>query len=152
MYPVLFRIGDFEITSFGVTVGVAALVGIWVFSRELRRSGLPADAVNAAIGGVIGGLVGAKLPERGASEDLLTLGRRQRAQNHSGPIDRLQNVRIAFAKIQRVMRPGHACFLMGPRSANIGKVIHWSLEGSQALSAPIGLQYGDAFNVVGRRG
>ena len=61
MYPVLFRIGDFEITSFGVTVGVAALVGIWVFSRELRRSGLPADAVNAAIGGVIGGLVGAKL-------------------------------------------------------------------------------------------
>ena len=61
MYPVLFRIGDFEITSFGVTVGVAALVGIWVFGRELRRHGLPADAVNAAIGGVIGGLVGAKL-------------------------------------------------------------------------------------------
>ena len=61
MYPVLFRIGDFEITSFGVTLGVAALVGIWVFRRELRRRGLPADAVNAAIGGVIGGLIGAKL-------------------------------------------------------------------------------------------
>jgi phosphatidylglycerol---prolipoprotein diacylglyceryl transferase len=61
VYPVLFRIGDFEITSFGVTVGVAALVGIWIFGRELRRSGLPADAVNAAIGGVIGGLIGAKL-------------------------------------------------------------------------------------------
>jgi Prolipoprotein diacylglyceryl transferase len=61
VYPVLFRIGDFEITSFGVAVGVAALVGIWIFGRELRRSGLPADAVNAAIGGVIGGLIGAKL-------------------------------------------------------------------------------------------
>src|SRR5688572_30688207 len=61
MYPVLFRIGDFEITSFGVTVAVAALIGIWVFSRELTRSRLPHDAVNAAIGGVVGGLIGAKL-------------------------------------------------------------------------------------------
>jgi phosphatidylglycerol:prolipoprotein diacylglycerol transferase len=61
VYPVLFRIGDFEITSFGVMVGIAALVGIWLFSRELARSGLPNDAVNAAIGGVIGGLVGAKV-------------------------------------------------------------------------------------------
>jgi phosphatidylglycerol:prolipoprotein diacylglycerol transferase len=61
VYPVLFRIGDFEITSFGVMVGIAALVGIWLFGRELARSGLPHDAVNAAIGGVIGGLVGAKV-------------------------------------------------------------------------------------------
>lgn len=61
MYPVLFRIGGFEITSFGVIVGVAALVGIWLFGRELRRSGLPADAVEAAIAGVLGGLAGAKL-------------------------------------------------------------------------------------------
>lgn len=61
MYPVLFRIGTFEITSFGVTVGIAALVGIWLFGRELERSRLPPDAVNAAIGGVMGGLVGAKV-------------------------------------------------------------------------------------------
>ena len=61
MYPVLFRIGDFEITSFGVLVGVGALVGIWVFGRELARSGLPNDAVDAAVAGVIGGLIGAKL-------------------------------------------------------------------------------------------
>lgn len=61
MYPVLFRIGGFEITSFGVLVAVAALVGIGLFGRELARRGLPADAVNCAIGGVIGGLVGAKV-------------------------------------------------------------------------------------------
>src|SRR5687768_6463733 len=61
MYPILFRIGSFEVTSFGVLVGVAALVGIWLFGRELARSGLPASAVDAAVFGVIGGLVGAKL-------------------------------------------------------------------------------------------
>ena len=61
MYPVLFRIGSFEITSFGVLVAIAALVGIRLFGRELTRSGLPRDAVDAAIAGVIGGLVGAKL-------------------------------------------------------------------------------------------
>jgi phosphatidylglycerol---prolipoprotein diacylglyceryl transferase len=61
MYPVLFRIGSFEVTSFGVLVAVAALVGIWLFGRELARSGLPHDAVDGAVAGVIGGLAGAKL-------------------------------------------------------------------------------------------
>ena len=61
VYPVLFRIGDFEVTSFGVMVAIAAMVGLTVFSRELRRSHLPEDAANAAVGGVIGGLVGAKV-------------------------------------------------------------------------------------------
>ena len=61
MYPVLFRIGSFEITSFGVLVAVGALVGIGVFQRELRRAGLPESGVDAAIAGVLGGLLGAKL-------------------------------------------------------------------------------------------
>ena len=61
MYPVLFRIGTFEVTSFGGLVAVAALVALWLFGREVRRSGLPEDTVNAAIWGVLGGLVGAKL-------------------------------------------------------------------------------------------
>ena len=61
MYPVLFRIGDFEVTSFGVLVAIGALVGLWIFQRELRRGGLPADSLDAAIAGVIGGLAGAKL-------------------------------------------------------------------------------------------
>ena len=61
MYPVLFRIGDFEVTSFGVMVALAALVGLWLFRRELRWSGLPLDATDAGVVGVVGGLVGAKL-------------------------------------------------------------------------------------------
>jgi phosphatidylglycerol:prolipoprotein diacylglycerol transferase len=61
MYPVLFRFGDFEITSFGVLVAVGALVGLWMFRREQRRSGLPAEAIDPALAGILGGLAGAKL-------------------------------------------------------------------------------------------
>jgi phosphatidylglycerol:prolipoprotein diacylglycerol transferase len=61
MYPVLFRIGSFEITSFGVMVALAALIGLWIFRRELRFSNLPVDAADAGLVGVVGGLVGAKL-------------------------------------------------------------------------------------------
>jgi phosphatidylglycerol:prolipoprotein diacylglycerol transferase len=61
MYPVLFRIGDFEITSFGVMVALGALVGLWLLRRELVRSGLPADAADIGAWGLLGGLAGAKL-------------------------------------------------------------------------------------------
>jgi phosphatidylglycerol:prolipoprotein diacylglycerol transferase len=61
VYPVLFRIGSFEITTFGVMVALGALAGLWVFSRELERSKLPRSGVDAAVAGVIGGMVGAKL-------------------------------------------------------------------------------------------
>jgi phosphatidylglycerol:prolipoprotein diacylglycerol transferase len=61
VYPVLFRIGSFEITSFGVLVAVGALVGIWIFQRELARRSLPESGVDASIAGVLGGLLGAKV-------------------------------------------------------------------------------------------
>lgn len=61
MYPVLFRIGDFEITSFGVLVAVGALVGLWIFRRELMYSGLPENGADAGLAGVFGGVAGAKL-------------------------------------------------------------------------------------------
>jgi len=61
LFPELFRIGTFEVTSFSVLVAIAALVGIQIFSRELQRCSLPEAAVNAAVGGFVGGLIGAKL-------------------------------------------------------------------------------------------
>lgn len=61
MLPVLFRIGSLEITSFGVMVALGALAGLWVFRRELSRAGLPDAAVDAAVYGLVGGLLGAKL-------------------------------------------------------------------------------------------
>ena len=61
MLPVLFRIGSFEITSFGVMVALGALAGLWLFRRELARAGLPDAALDAAVYGLVGGLLGAKL-------------------------------------------------------------------------------------------
>lgn len=61
IYPILFRIGEFEVTSFGALVAVGALVGLWLFRRELRRAGLPDAAIDTGLAGVVGGLVGAKL-------------------------------------------------------------------------------------------
>ena len=42
-------------------VAVAALVGLWLFDRERRWSGLPDQALDAAMAGIVGGLAGAKL-------------------------------------------------------------------------------------------
>jgi phosphatidylglycerol---prolipoprotein diacylglyceryl transferase len=42
-------------------VALGALVGLWVFRRELRRAGLPDAALDAAVYGLVGGLLGAKL-------------------------------------------------------------------------------------------
>jgi phosphatidylglycerol:prolipoprotein diacylglycerol transferase len=61
MLPVLFRLGPIDITSFGAMVALGALVGLWVFRRELTRAGLPDAALDAAIFGLVGGLIGAKL-------------------------------------------------------------------------------------------
>jgi phosphatidylglycerol:prolipoprotein diacylglycerol transferase len=61
MYPTLIRIGSFEITTFGAMVAIAALVGLWICGREAARNGLSPQAVDAAMAGVIGGLLGAKL-------------------------------------------------------------------------------------------
>lgn len=61
MYPVLFRIGSFEITSFGAMVALAALAGLFLFRRELRLRGLPEAALDAAVIGLLCGFAGAKI-------------------------------------------------------------------------------------------
>lgn len=42
-------------------VAIAALVGLWLFRRELNRAGLSPSAIDAGFAGVFGGLLGAKL-------------------------------------------------------------------------------------------
>jgi phosphatidylglycerol:prolipoprotein diacylglycerol transferase len=61
MHPLLFRIGSFEITSFGAMMAVAVAVGLWLFQREAIRSSLPPAVLDAAVVGVLGGLIGAKV-------------------------------------------------------------------------------------------
>jgi len=61
MYPVLFRLGSFEITSFGAMVALGALAGLFLFRRELLLRGLPEAALDAAVIGLLCGFAGAKI-------------------------------------------------------------------------------------------
>ena len=62
VYPLVFRIGSFEITGFGILMMLAFVVGGWLVTLELKRlrwnDEYAADIVVAA---VVGGIVGAKL-------------------------------------------------------------------------------------------
>lgn len=42
-------------------IGLGALVGLWMFRRELAASHLPQGAIDGAVAGVVGGFAGAKL-------------------------------------------------------------------------------------------
>ena len=75
MFPVLFRIGSFELTSFGLMVALGALAGAWIFGRELDARGL-GHASGLAATGILAGLLGAKLlwvAEHRGEEPLLDL-------------------------------------------------------------------------------
>ena len=61
MYPELFHIGSFVVTSFDLFVALGSAIGIWILSRELQRSGLPPSALDGALTGLVAGLAGAKL-------------------------------------------------------------------------------------------
>ncbi|MFN2433392.1 MAG: prolipoprotein diacylglyceryl transferase, partial [Gemmatimonadota bacterium] len=59
MHPVLFDLGGFTVSTFGVMMVAGFLVGWVLFTRELARKGLPLDAAQpvillAAAGGVAG--------------------------------------------------------------------------------------------------
>ncbi len=61
MYPVLFHIGSYEVTTFGLMVALGAGLGVLLLRRELARRNLDASGgVDAALVGVLGGLAGAK--------------------------------------------------------------------------------------------
>lgn len=62
MYPELFRIGSFSISSFGLMVALAFLVAYWISGKEFQRKGLSSDLHgNIFLAAMVGGIVGAKL-------------------------------------------------------------------------------------------
>ena len=62
MFPTLLRIGNFEITTFGLMMFLAFVIGGWVLTKQFRRYGLPDDLASSLVmAGAIGGIVGAKI-------------------------------------------------------------------------------------------
>lgn len=62
MVPVLFRIGSFEIYSFGVMLALAVLLGFFWFARRVQNAGGDVDAASRIfLGSIIAALVGARL-------------------------------------------------------------------------------------------
>ncbi|MBN8568880.1 MAG: prolipoprotein diacylglyceryl transferase [Ignavibacteria bacterium] len=62
MYPKLFQIGPIPVYSYGLMLGIAFLVGNWLFGKELKRKGYDENTgVIIVMMALLGGIVGAKL-------------------------------------------------------------------------------------------
>lgn len=62
MYPELFRIGTFPITTYGIFLAVGMLLALYVTSRLAGRDGLPRERIyDLGLWVLVGGLVGSKL-------------------------------------------------------------------------------------------
>jgi phosphatidylglycerol---prolipoprotein diacylglyceryl transferase len=62
MHPELFRIGDFVISTFGLMMATAFLVGSWITARRMKEVGLDPDlATTLLVYVMLGGILGSKL-------------------------------------------------------------------------------------------
>jgi phosphatidylglycerol:prolipoprotein diacylglycerol transferase len=62
MYPELFRIGNFPITTYGIFLAVGMLLALLVAARLGQRDGLPRERIyDIGLWTLIGGLVGSKI-------------------------------------------------------------------------------------------
>ena len=62
MYPVLLKIGTFELRSYGVVVALAFLLGLWLSTREAKRNGFDSGLVqDFAFYAFLGGIIGARI-------------------------------------------------------------------------------------------
>jgi phosphatidylglycerol:prolipoprotein diacylglycerol transferase len=62
MYPELFRIGDFTVSTFGLMLALSFLVGSWLTSRRMAEEGEDPEIVTTLLVYVmVGGIVGSKL-------------------------------------------------------------------------------------------
>src|SRR5260221_2736178 len=61
MYPTLIKIGNFEVTTFGLMMFLAFVIAGWVLTRQFRRYGLTDDLASSIVmAAAIGGIAGAK--------------------------------------------------------------------------------------------
>lgn len=62
MFPTILKIGNFEITSFGVMMFLAFVISGWVLAKQFKRYGLDEElASSMVVAAAIGGIVGAKV-------------------------------------------------------------------------------------------
>lgn len=62
MYPELFKIGDFPVTSYGIWLALGMLLALFVASRLAARDGLPRERIyDLGLWTLLGGLLGSKL-------------------------------------------------------------------------------------------
>ena len=62
VYPLVFRIGTFEVTGFGIMMMLGFITGGWLVALEIRRRGWNEDyGADMIVAAVVGGVVGAKL-------------------------------------------------------------------------------------------
>ncbi len=130
MWPTLFRYGSFEITTFGLMMFLAFVVGGWVLTRQFRRYGMPEDeATNVLLAAALGGIVGAKIYYAILFEDLGLLFTRAGLVWYGGLIGGtlaaswvIRRKRLPFFTVGDAVAPGLAigyclgrigCFLVG---------------------------------------
>jgi phosphatidylglycerol:prolipoprotein diacylglycerol transferase len=62
MWPTLFKIGNFEITTFGLMMFLAFIIGGWILARQFRQYGLDEElASSVVVAAALGGIIGAKI-------------------------------------------------------------------------------------------
>jgi len=62
MFPTLVKIGNFEITTFGLMMFLAFIVGGWVLAKQFRKYGIDEElASSITVAAALGGILGAKI-------------------------------------------------------------------------------------------
>src|SRR5687767_11011627 len=62
MFPTLVKIGNFEITTFGLMMFLAFIVAGWVLAKQFRKYGLDEEiASSMVVAAALGGIIGAKV-------------------------------------------------------------------------------------------
>ena len=62
MFPTLVKIGNFEITTFGLMMFLAFIVSGWVLAKQFRKYGISEElASSMVVAAALGGIIGAKV-------------------------------------------------------------------------------------------